>query len=133
MFCADCTNFHARETAQNVVTSVSVNNGVFLCEVCAVAHVCMNKPEISLVKQLNVYSWTEADVKMIKAAGNQRFSNFISAYEFPAYIDSFNLKKHDIHRVVYGSKACHFWRQRLAAIASGTYFDDFFPPSREEG
>jgi hypothetical protein len=42
------------------------------------------------------------------------------------------LSRVDTQRIVYGSKACHYWRQKLAAISSGQKFDQP-PPERSEG
>ena len=54
--CADCSLFYPG-TAPKTVTSVSVNNGVFLCADCARTHLSVLKPEISVIKPIELDDW----------------------------------------------------------------------------
>jgi len=49
-----------------------------------------------------------------------------------AYIDGFNLNKEDTQKIVYGSKALHYWRKRLEAAKRGEEFLQE-PPDRNTG
>jgi len=132
-FCADCTLFKPGEES-NKVTSVSVNNGVFLCADCARMHLSVLKPEISMIRPIELDNWTVEQLGLIEAGGNDKFAKFISSYDFLAYIEKEALLKDgNTHQeIVYGSMAGKYWREKLHVIRNCLPFDKE-PPNREEG
>ena len=61
---------------------VSINNGVFLCPSCARLHNLLPK-SISVVKSLEVDTFTLKELKAMQLGGNQRFQEFIARYQLP--------------------------------------------------
>lgn len=70
--CIVCTN-PSREWA-------CTYNGVFLCLNCAAE--CKHlKENICNIKSINLDTWNEKDIQLLKAAGNQRFFDFMEEYQ----------------------------------------------------
>jgi hypothetical protein len=91
-FCVDCTLFEPG-TSLKKVTSVSVNNGVFLCADCARKHLSVLKPEVSVIRPIEMDSWTIEQLGLIEAGGNDKFVKFICTYDFVDYITKESLLK----------------------------------------
>ncbi len=132
-FCADCSIFKP-ESNQKRVTSVSVNNGVFLCADCARVHLSVLKPDVSLILPIEWDGWTVEHLGLLEAGGNHKFAQFIATYDFLDFIAKAELTKNGdtVQEVVYGSFACKYWREKLHIIRNKLPFDKD-PPSLDEG
>ena len=132
-FCADCTIFKP-DSDKMKVTSVSVNNGVFLCAECARIHLSVLKPDVSLILPIEWDGWTVEHLGLLEAGGNNKFAQFIATYDFLEFIAKAELTKngYTVQEVVYGSFACKYWREKLHVIRNRLPFDKD-PPSIDEG
>lgn len=95
-FCADCSVSNIETHELRPVTSVSVNNGVFLCADCARKHLSCLKPDISMIKPIDLDDWTYEQIGLVAAGGNMKFAQFISGYDVLAHIEANNLLKEGI-------------------------------------
>lgn len=116
------------------MTSVSVNNGVFLCADCARVHLSVLKPDVSVIIPIDSDSLTVEHVGLLEAGGNDKFAQFISTFDFLDFIAKEELKKdgNTVQEVVYGSVAGKYWREKLHVIRNRLPFDKD-PPSLEDG
>ena len=78
----------------------SLNNGIILCLKCAGIHRSFGI-QISIIRSVQVDSWTEKQVKYLSLGGNKRFKEFLSEYKIEPS-SSFELK--------YKSKAAEYYR-----------------------
>ena len=93
--CFDCGNENPRWA--------SLNNGIILCLKCAGIHRSFGL-QISIIRSVQVDSWTEKQVKYLSIGGNNRFKEFLSEYKIEPS-SSFELK--------YKSKAAEYYRFML--------------------
>ena len=130
--CADCSNFNSKALNNYIVNYLCIKNGIFLCAVCAMVHSNWEDQDISHPQHVLGENWTNDDIRVLRAGGNANFSNFISQYEFMAYQRDFNLPLNDMHRIVFFSKAAHYWRLKLEAVRNQQPFT-MDPPDLTKG
>ena len=81
----------------------SLNNGVFLCLKCAGIHRGFGM-SISLIRSLQIDSWTEKQLLYLKKGGNNNFKNNLS---------EFNIAETATLDIKYKSKAADYYRKFL--------------------
>ena len=81
----------------------SLNNGIILCLKCAGIHRSFGL-QISVIRSVQVDSWTDKQVKFLFFGGNNKFKEFLSEYKIEP-TSSFDLK--------YKSKAAEYYRCML--------------------
>ena len=91
----------------------SLNNGIILCLKCAGIHRSFGL-QISIIRSVQVDSWTEKQIKYLSLGGNSRFKAFLLEYKIEPS-SSFELK--------YKSKAAEYYRYLLKNEVE-TFFDD---------
>ena len=104
--CVDC------QDNTNIVTHLTVNNGVFLCKDCAEKHQKQLLPMYSLVRPLDSDYWSQEQIATLEAGGgNKKFIEFMHNYELDAPETNLSDK--------YMCHAASFWRDNLHAISNG--------------
>ena len=81
----------------------SLNNGVFLCLKCAGVHRGFGM-SVSLIRSLQIDSWTEKQLLYLKKGGNNNFKNNLS---------EFNIAETATLDIKYKSKAADYYRKYL--------------------
>ena len=81
----------------------SLNNGVFLCLKCAGVHRGFGM-SVSLIRSLQIDSWTEKQLLYMKKGGNTNFKNNLS---------EFNIAETATLDIKYKSKAADYYRKYL--------------------
>ena len=81
----------------------SLNNGVFLCLKCAGIHRSFGM-SVSLIRSLQIDSWTEKQLLYLKKGGNINFKNNLS---------EFNIAETATLDIKYKSKAADYYRKVL--------------------
>ena len=81
----------------------SLNNGVFLCLKCAGIHRGFGM-SVSLIRSLQIDSWTEKQLLYLKKGGNNNFRNNLS---------EFNIAETATLDIKYKSKAADYYRKYL--------------------
>jgi ADP-ribosylation factor GTPase-activating protein 1 len=81
----------------------SMNNGVFLCLKCAGIHRGFGM-SISLIRSLQIDSWTEKQLLYLTKGGNKNFKNNLS---------EFNIAETAALDIKYKSKAADYYRKYL--------------------
>ena len=81
----------------------SLNNGVFLCLKCAGIHRSFGM-SVSLIRSLQIDSWTEKQLLYLKKGGNINFKNNLS---------EFNIAETATLDIKYKSKAADYYRKFL--------------------
>ena len=81
----------------------SMNNGVFLCLKCAGVHRGFGM-SISLIRSLQIDSWTEKQLLYLTKGGNKNFKNNLS---------EFNIAETAVLDIKYKSKAADYYRKYL--------------------
>ena len=99
----------------------SLNNGIILCLKCAGIHRSFGL-QISIIRSVQVDSWTEKKVKYLSLGGNNIFKTFLSEYKIDP-TSSFELK--------YKSKAAEYYRCTLKNQVE-KIFDEKYKPSEME-
>ena len=82
---------------------ISLNNGIFICRICATIHRQFPE-EISSIRQ-NINSLTDKELLILYKGGNQKLSNFVT-YEFPGL-------QNYTPEILYKTKAMEYYRERL--------------------
>ena len=100
--CFDC--------GSNSISFVSINNGIFLCNVCATVHMSFPQ-EISLIENSDLNSLTELALRYLAYGGNTRLNDFILE-EFPK-LENYSQK------LLYKTRAMEYYRQRLNYFVNG--------------
>ena len=107
----------------------SLNNGVFLCLKCAGIHRSLGS-EITLIRSLQIDSWTDNQILYLSKGGNNKFKQNLSEYNIPPNLQ-IDLK--------YKSKAADYYRKLLKneveKIANKKYYKEteIIKPKLEEG
>ena len=99
----------------------SLNNGIILCLKCAGIHRSFGL-QISIIRSVQVDSWTEKQVKYLSLGGNNIFKTFLSEYKIDP-TSSFELK--------YKSKAAEYYRCTLKNQVE-KIFDEKYKPIEME-
>jgi len=99
----------------------SVNNGVFLCLNCSGLHRGFGV-NVSFVRSINMDSWSDLQLAMMKNGGNTRLREFFDNYKIPQE-GPIDFK--------YRTKAGAYYREMLKALAEGNQAPE--APSLEEG
>ena len=82
----------------------SMNNGIFLCLKCAGVHRSFGM-SISLIRSLQIDSWTENQLLFLTKGGNKNFKNNLSEFNIDPSTTNLDLK--------YKSKAADYYRRYL--------------------
>ena len=82
----------------------SMNNGIFLCLKCAGVHRSFGM-SISLIRSLQIDSWTEKQLLYLTKGGNNNFKKNLTEFNIDPKTASIDLK--------YKSKASHYYRRNL--------------------
>ena len=93
----------------------SLNNGIILCLKCAGIHRSFGL-QISVIRSVQVDSWTEKQVKYLSLGGNNKFKEFLSEYKIEQS-SSFELK--------YKSKAAAYYRNNLKNEVEKAFDDKY--------
>ena len=107
----------------------SLNNGVFLCLKCAGIHRSLGS-EITLIRSLQIDSWTDNQILYLSKGGNNKFKQNLSEYNIPPNLQ-IDLK--------YKSKAADYYRKLLKneveKISNKKYYKEteIIKPKLEEG
>ena len=112
-YCFDCDNKPAHWA--------SISNGIFLCLECSGEHRGFGI-NVSYIRSVTMDQWTQEQVNMMKAGGNQRLKEFLITYNMPEDIDK---------KKIYCSKLMHFYRKQLKAESMGQIFMEPLPPKEE--
>ena len=112
-YCFDCDNKPAHWA--------SISNGIFLCLDCSGEHRGFGI-NVSYIRSVTMDQWTQEQVNMMKAGGNQRLKEFLITYNMPEDIDK---------KKIYCSKLMHFYRKQLKAESMGQIFMEPLPPKEE--
>ena len=99
----------------------SINNGIILCLKCAGIHRSFGL-QISIIRSLQVDSWTEKQVKYLSLGGNKKLKDFLSEYKIEPSSSS---------ELKYKSKAAEYYRCSLKNEVEKT-FDDKYAPAKIE-
>ena len=111
--CFDCGNKPANWA--------SISNGIFLCLDCSSEHRAYGI-NISFIKSVNLDKWTQEQVNIMKAGGNQRLKDFLNKNEMPENIDK---------KIIYTSNLMDFYRKQIKAESMGQ-INIYLFPSKEE-
>ena len=111
--CFDCDNKPAHWA--------SISNGIFLCLDCSGEHRGYGIG-VSFIRSVTMDQWTQEQVNIMKAGGNQRLRDFLTTYEMPENIDK---------KQIYCSKLMHYYRKQLKAESIGQIFMEPLPPKEE--
>ena len=82
---------------------ISLNNGIFICKICALIHQQFPE-EISSIKQ-NINSLTDKELLTLFKGGNKKLLNFVT-YEYPG-LQNYSTE------ILYKTKAMEYYRERL--------------------
>ena len=99
----------------------SISNGIFLCLDCSGEHRGYGIG-VSFIRSVTMDQWTQEQVNIMKAGGNQRLRDFLSTYEMPENIDK---------KQIYCSKLMHYYRKQLKTESIGQIFMEPLPPKEE--
>ena len=99
----------------------SISNGIFLCLDCSGEHRGFGIG-VSFIRSVTMDQWTQEQVNMMKAGGNQRLKDFLTTYEMPDDIDK---------KQIYCSKLMQFYRRQLKTESMGQIFMEPLPPKEE--
>jgi hypothetical protein len=99
----------------------SVNNGVFLCLNCSGLHRGFGV-NVSFVRSVNMDSWSDLQLSMMRNGGNLKLRQFFENYKIPSD------KPIDFK---YRTKAGVYYREMLKACAEGKPLPN--PPTLDEG
>ena len=94
-----------------------LNNGIILCLKCAGIHRSFGL-QISVIRSVQVDSWTEKQVKYLSLGGNNKFKEFLSEYKIEP-TSSFDLK--------YKSKAAEYYRNNLKNEVEKAFDEKYTP------
>ena len=111
--CFDCDNKPAHWA--------SISNGIFLCLDCSGEHRGYGIG-VSFIRSVTMDQWTQEQVNIMKAGGNQRLREFLTTYGMPE-----NMEK----KLIYCSKLMHYYRKQLKAESIGQIFMEPLPPKEE--
>lgn len=81
----------------------SINNGIFLCLKCAGIHRSYGS-EISVIRSLQIDSWTDNQILYLTKGGNNKFKLFLKEY---------NIDENSPMDLKYKSKASDYYRKYL--------------------
>ena len=99
----------------------SISNGIFLCLDCSGEHRGFGIG-VSFIRSVTMDQWTQEQVNMMKAGGNQRLRDFLTTYNMPDNIDK---------KQIYCSKLMNFYRRQLKTESLGQIFMEPLPPKEE--
>ena len=99
----------------------SISNGIFLCLDCSGEHRGYGIG-VSFIRSVTMDQWTQEQVNIMKAGGNQRLRDFLTTYEMPENIDK---------KQIYCSKLMHYYRKQLKTESIGQIFMEPLPPKEE--
>ncbi len=96
----------------------SMNNGVFLCLKCAGVHRSFGM-SISLIRSLQIDSWTESQLLYLTKGGNNNFNKVLSEFNIDPSSVSLEVK--------YKSKAADYYRRYLKNEVSRESDSNYVP------
>ncbi len=118
--CCDCNSEKPKWT--------SLTNGIFLCLKCAGIHRSLGV-DISVIRSLQIDSWTDKQILYLTKGGNNKFKMFLSEYK---------IDLNSSPELKYKSKAADYYRKNLKNEIEKTFDKNYEPiaivkPSLEEG
>ena len=111
--CFDCDNKPAHWA--------SISNGIFLCLDCSGEHRGFGIG-VSFIRSVTMDEWTQDQVNIMRAGGNQRLRDFLTTYGMPEDIDK---------KQIYCSKLMNYYRRQLKCESQGQLFMEPLPPKEE--
>ena len=100
----------------------SINNGIFLCLKCAGVHRSFGL-QISIIRSLQIDSWTEKQLLFLSKGGNNKFQTFLSEYK---------IVPSSCNELKYKSKAAKYYRQMLNIEVEKSIDANFTGPELEK-
>ena len=100
----------------------SVNNGVFICNLCAEQHRKLGT-SVSFVRSVNLDSWPQSYLALMSLGGNKKFADFMDVYG----LNSFEIEEK------YPTVAGKFYRKQLKAAANNEELSENAPRVQEGG
>ena len=100
---SELSNKECFDCGQKNPEYISLNNGIFICRICAIIHRQFPE-EVSSIRQ-NINSLTDKELLILYKGGNQKLSNFVT-YEFPGL-------QNYTPEILYKTKAMDYYRERL--------------------
>ena len=73
---------------------VSINNAVLLCSTCARVHQTFNDDNISMIKSIEVDSFSKEEIEIMKLGGNAKFTSLMDEYKITSDIENYNELKY---------------------------------------
>lgn len=119
---SDQSNKLCFDCLKNKSSWASINNGTFICGLCAIDHRKYGK-SISFIKSLQVDLWKDSEVSMLSYGGNKRLLGLLEIYE----IDIRKINKKEF----YFSRLADFYRKLIKSEFDNLNIDLIMPLKEE--